>query len=336
MATQSLVVSRDPEILGILGPLMRELGIGIEICPEFPGAMDSLRHNQYDTVIVDCDQDKGGFELLMKLRRQQGNQKMVAVGITSDLANTQAAFNSGATFVLNKPVPVEDARRILRITKGVITRAVRRFMRLPVETLSVVSIDDHQEAIINNISQRGLAIQAAQMIPTGKMIYVTFLLPDTFTLIEGMAQVMWSDISGRAGIEFRALEDESQVDLNAWVFERVKKCSPDAAAAGGSYQGQEEAGVVYETVPVQSSDMPFRSTAAALLGLAIDLGVIACGIVVFFSFGVLAGNPVNNPAAAVLALVTGILFWAFYRFLFTFFGVDTPGKRARERFGVPF
>src|SRR4029453_1750395 len=180
MATQSLVVSRDPEILGLMGSLLSEAGMEVEVCPELPGAIRSLRERKFDTVIVDCDQDKDGFELLMKLREDERHQKMVAVGITSDVAANQAVFDSGATFVLNKPLPIEDARRILRISNGVITRAVRRFMRLPVDTLAVATVDDRQEAIILNVSQKGLAIQTTEPLSCGQMIYVSFLLPDTF------------------------------------------------------------------------------------------------------------------------------------------------------------
>src|SRR5437899_8928009 len=104
MATQSLVVSRDPEILGVLRPLLNELGMGVQVCP-VSHAMSTLAKEKFDTVIVDCDDDIDaehcGADLLASLRLDQSHSKAVAVGITSDVGNMQNLFNSGATFVLS-------------------------------------------------------------------------------------------------------------------------------------------------------------------------------------------------------------------------------------------
>src|SRR3954462_15070155 len=191
MATQTLVVSSDPIIRGQLRPLMNEFGMAMRSCHEHQSAMHSLKAEKFDTVIIDCDDDPNGLELLASLRQNQAHQKTVAVGITSNVYEMQQLFDSGATFVLSKPLPVEDARRILRISKGVITRVVRRFLRLEVGNMATATLGDTQESIILNISQRGLAVQSAQPLKRGQMIYVSFLMPGTFDLIEGMCEVMW-------------------------------------------------------------------------------------------------------------------------------------------------
>src|SRR5438270_1368690 len=207
MATQSLVVSSDPIILGQLRPLMNEFGMAMHSCHEHQSALDSLKREKFDTVIIDCDEDPNGLELLSNLRQNPAHQKTVAVGITSNVYEMQQLFDSGATFVLSKPLPLEDARRILRISKGVITRVVRRFLRLDVGDMATATLGDAQESIILNISQRGLAVQAAQPLKRGQMIYVSFLMPGSFDLIEGMAEVMWADNVGRSGLECRALAE---------------------------------------------------------------------------------------------------------------------------------
>ena len=68
MATQSLVVSRDPEILGVLRPLMNELGMSVKFCPA-SRAMHTLQNEKFDTVIVDCDDDIDAV-LLAQLRQE--------------------------------------------------------------------------------------------------------------------------------------------------------------------------------------------------------------------------------------------------------------------------
>ena len=76
-----------------------------------------------------------------KLRSETTNQKTIAVGIVNDYQQMKEAFATGANFVLSKPISAEDASRILRFTRGVITRMVRRFLRVAVHHLAHVDIE---------------------------------------------------------------------------------------------------------------------------------------------------------------------------------------------------
>lgn len=328
MATQSLVVSSDPEFLLALQPLLNEMGMGVEVCANGNGAFRTIRDRKFDTVIVDCDADDSGLDLLSTLRREQANQKTVAVGITSDYGSMKNVFDSGATFVLSKPLPVEDARRILRISKGVLTRAVRRFLRLPVENLATVTIGDHVEAIILNVSQGGLAIHAPQDLIPGQMVYTSFLLPDTFDLIETMAQVMWAEPGGRAGIEFRALTTEAQGMLYKWIKERAKAQNvvieegDDFAAELGSHSE--------DLQEIIRAEQRLKAVGLWALSAAVDVVIVALGTLLFLGVGSLVGaQPGKQPV--VLALGVGIAFWLLYRFLFYFFNVSSPGEQTMQR-----
>ena len=328
MATQSLVVSSDPEFLGTLQPLLNEMGMGVEVCPTGNNAFRTIRDRKFDTVIVDCDADDSGLDLLSTLRREQANQKTVAVGITSDYGSMKSVFDSGATFVLSKPLPVEDARRILRISKGVLTRAVRRFLRLPVENLATVTVGDHVEAIILNVSQGGLAIHAPQDLIPGQMIYTSFLLPDTFDLVETMAQVMWAEEGGRAGIEFRALTEESQKMLYKWIRERAKAQNV-IIEEGEDYSEELGSEELQETIRVEQK---IKAIALMAFSALVDVAIVALGALLFLGVGaVIDDKPLFSRPQMILGLSVGIGFWLLYRFLFYFFNVATPGEKALQR-----
>ena len=352
MATQSLVVSRDPEILAVLRPLMSELGMRFEVCNEIPSALQRLNDQQFDSVIIDCDEGSTGVDLLTILRKQENNSKAVAVGITSKVHRMQEVFNSGATFVLSKPLPVDDARRILRASKGAITRAVRRFMRLGVENLSTVTIGDKYEAIILNVSQRGIAVQAPEPLQYGQMIYVSFLLPETFNLIEGMAQVMWVDAEGRAGIELRTTSDEAQEYLNDWVFNRARALDPNfqypmnTAARNKSSITQtgsfKTSGFKTGSIDLQRLRAELQqpsqnlkkvhSVMVVALGVILDMLAVAIGTGMFLGFAVFLSNYTGHQVAVErlveIGLGVGIAFWMIYRFLYFFFNVASPGERS--------
>lgn len=328
MATQSLVVSSDPEFLLALQPLLNEMGMGVEFCPNGNGAFRSIRDRKFDTVIVDCDADDSGLDLLSTLRREQANQKTVAVGITSDYGSMKSVFDSGATFVLSKPLPVEDARRILRITKGVLTRAVRRFLRLPVENLATVTLGDHVEAIILNVSQGGLAIHAPQDLIPGQMIYTSFLLPDTFDLIETMAQVMWAEPGGRAGVEFRSLTDESQKLLFKWIRDRARAQNV-VLEEGDDFEEQLDSEELQATILAEQKIKAMVMTACSAF---VDIAIVALGALLFLGVSSLVGSqPFFARQQVIIGLSVGIAFWMIYRFLFYFFNVHTPGEQAAQR-----
>jgi CheY-like chemotaxis protein len=321
--------------LGVLRPLMNELGMGVQVCPA-SRAMDTLQKGKFDTVIVDCDEDENGAELLASIRQNQWHQKAVAVGITSNADNMQNLFDNGATFVLSKPLPVEDARRILRISKGIITKVVRRFLRLEVGNMATATLGDNQESIILNISQRGLAIQAAQPLTRGQMIYVSFLLPDTFDLVEGMVEVMWADGIGRAGIEFRTLAEDMQQMMSRWVFSRARAQNLILSEPIPEFEDEFDPAQRIETARPRFPFLPFTShhhakakaVGSILLAVVVDLLVVGLGTVLFFGFGAISGaEHISHP----MALAVGIAFWAIYRFLFFFFNVSSPGEKAVQQ-----
>jgi len=328
MATQSLVVSSDPEFLLALRPLLNEMGMGVEVCANGNGAFRSIRDRKFDTVIVDCDADDSGLDLLSTLRREQANQKTVAVGVTSDYGSMKSVFDSGATFVLSKPLPLEDARRILRISKGVLTRAVRRFLRLPVENLATVTIGDHVEAIILNVSQGGIALHAPHDLIQGQMVYTSFLLPDTFDLIETMAQVMWTEPGGRAGVEFRSLTTESQKLLQKWIRARAQAQNV-IIDDGDSFEADLNAEELRETI---LAEQKIKAVVMATISGAVDVAIVALGTLLFLAVGFLLDDaPLFARKQVIIGLSVGIAFWLIYRFLFYFFNVLSPGEKTTQR-----
>jgi hypothetical protein len=260
--------------------------------------------------------------------------------------------------VLSKPLPIEDARRILRVSKGAITRAVRRFMRLDVDNLATVTIGDKYEAILLNVSQRGLQLQAPEPLQHGQMIYVSFLLPNTFALIEGMAQVMWVDAEGRAGIELRTTSDEAQEALNDWVYARARALNPELlypanvnaapaaaknksviASSSGNFKssGFKTGSIDLQRLraelaqPVQNLKK-VRSVAVVVFGVILDMLAVGIGTGVFLGFAVFLSNYTGHHVAVErlveIGLGVGIAFWLIYRFLYFFFNVASPGERA--------
>src|SRR5579871_4766360 len=68
MTLDSLLLSQDPELVRIIRPTLEKLSIDVEVCHEARKAADILISEKFDAVIVDCDDLRGGLEVLQGLR----------------------------------------------------------------------------------------------------------------------------------------------------------------------------------------------------------------------------------------------------------------------------
>jgi len=212
------------------------MDMGVELCLGSNGASRILRRHKFDTVIVECGRDGNGFDLLQQLRSDTPNQKTIAVGIVDDYQQMKTAFATGANFVLSKPISAEDASRILRFSRGVITRMVRRFLRVAVHHLAHVDIEGLLDpAFILDLSEGGMAMQSLAPVKPGQVLHISFLLPSMGVHITGKGVVVWSDPAGRTGVEFDDISDEHRAALKQWVIERLHRDPndvPDATLPG--------------------------------------------------------------------------------------------------------
>ena len=64
MPLESLLVSRDPQVIGVLRPALEKLAIEVEICRGANSGSEILSCEKFDAVIVDCDDLHGGLGVL--------------------------------------------------------------------------------------------------------------------------------------------------------------------------------------------------------------------------------------------------------------------------------
>jgi CheY-like chemotaxis protein len=315
MAAQSLVLCRDPEVLRTLCPLLFEMDMGVEICLGPSGASRILRHHKFDAVIVECERDGNGLDLLQQLRADTPNQNTIAVGIVDDYQQMKAAFATGANFVLSKPISAEDASRIFRFTRGMITRMVRRFLRVAVHHLAHVDIEGMLDpAFMLDLSEGGMAAQTLAPVKSGQVLNISFLLPGTGIHIEGKGVVVWSDSTGRSGIEFADFSDEHHAALKAWVTKRVQTSPADAPDAA-----------MHSRAPVRVLSQFVRPLARLIDGAFVTAAALVfCAIATLISSTQSAGRFPWVFSFGIAMFVGSVA----YALLFLVMDVRLPGTRA--------
>src|SRR5713226_3472546 len=201
MTLESLLLSRDTDLVRVLRPTLEKLAIDVEICQEARAAADILVSEKFDAVIVDCDDLKGGLEVLQGLRSTPSNKNSVTFAVLNGKkTTTQQAFGMGANFVLQKPISALDASRCFNAALNFMVRERRRYYRQPVKMLvSIFHANKELKASSTNLSEGGIALLLREPLPKGATPRLKFMLPEVNVPFEVEAEVAWADIQGHVG-----------------------------------------------------------------------------------------------------------------------------------------
>jgi CheY-like chemotaxis protein len=228
MTLDSLILSKDPELVRVIRPTLEQLSIDVEICHEARAGADILITDKFDAVIVDCDDLSGGLAVLQGLRSTPSNKNSVAFAILNGKrTTTQDAFGMGANFVLQKPISMLNAARCFHAALNFMIKERRRYFRQPVKMLvKVVYEGKTLNATSTNISEGGLAVQLREAPPKGAAPHLKFTLPNTNIHVDVEAEVAWVDVKGLAGFRFHDLSKSSKQELEQWLDEQIEQEFP--------------------------------------------------------------------------------------------------------------
>ena len=222
MKLNALLMCREPQSARVLAASLKELKIEQEVCASTSEALELLAQRFYSALLADFDLSMAS-QLVRLARMAPAQRRPVVFGIIGALTHVGNAFQSGANFVLYKPLVLSQVSRTLRGGRVFMRRDRRDPSRQQLETLVYLRFGDGSvPAILVNVSQRGLAVQAAQPLPRGRL-RLHFILPGAEHLVEGTGEVIWADDNGRAGILFKQLPPDSANQLKLWIAIHARK-----------------------------------------------------------------------------------------------------------------
>jgi CheY-like chemotaxis protein len=225
MVLESLLLSRDPQVIRVVRPALEQLSVDVEICREIVAGNKILSSEKFDAVIVDCDDMQGGLEVLEGLRQTPSNKSSVMFAILNGTTDTQTAFQMGANFVLQKPVSPLNAMRCFSAAIGFMERERRRYFRHALEIPVLVLLEEDQgvKATSTNLSEGGMALRFSGEPPTSEISKLVFTLPGMATAIEATADSAWLDGSGCMGMRFKAMSNAAKQQLERWLDDQMDK-----------------------------------------------------------------------------------------------------------------
>jgi DNA-binding response OmpR family regulator len=229
MNLESLLISQDAALLGVLRPTLEKISVDIHVSTEAQIRSDLLRKRKFDAVIIDCDDLPNGVDLLKSLRQTQSNAKSVAFAVLNGKTTTQEAFQFGANFVLQKPLTPLHAARCFNAALNFMVRERCRYFRHPVEIPLRIILPRNQEmtASSTNLSEGGMAIRILGQLPKDTEAQFRFTLPFNNVSMDLKGQVAWADGTGHAGIRFVNVPQSSQYQLEKWLNDRLQEEMPE-------------------------------------------------------------------------------------------------------------
>jgi CheY-like chemotaxis protein len=222
MGIQSLLLSSDPEVLSVVQPALDKLGVQLEIHTATDPACKTLTAKKFDAIIIDCADGMGSLDLLKWVRSKTANKNSVSFAILNSDTNMRAAFDMGASFVLQKPVSPSGVVRSFSAAHGLMVRERHRYVRHILETRVTICFASGKKmhALSTNISERGMAVRLLEALPHDPISLLKFMLPDDRSPMVAKAQVAWADNLGRVGLKFLELAPTSRASLQQWLQHR--------------------------------------------------------------------------------------------------------------------
>jgi hypothetical protein len=78
-------------------------------------------------------------------------------------------------------------------------------------------------ALVQDLTEEGISIQAAERLVPMRGISIRFLLPRSSQVVHATGDFIWADQEGRAGIFFSDIPAACRRDLQAWLKKRGSK-----------------------------------------------------------------------------------------------------------------
>jgi len=223
MRLNALLLCRDQQSLRTLAAALDELEIEPEVCLSSQDALELLAHGHYSSLILDFDMP-GALQVARLARLAPPQRRPVVfamIGARTGIAN---ALQAGANFVLYKPLVFEQVTRSLRAGRGFMRPDRRRSPRQKLETLVYLQFGVAAlPAIVLDVNEQGLALQAPEPLPPVERVPLRFVLPGTEYMVEATGEMIWADDEGRVGMLFAHLAPSAKKHLKEWLAKKSPK-----------------------------------------------------------------------------------------------------------------
>ncbi len=220
MAFNALLMCREQHAQRVVGAALDEVGMEQEVCPSAAETLDLTVLRHYSALILDFDLP-GAAMVARMARLAPSHRRPVIFGMIGAFTEIAETFQAGVNFIFYKPLAFDQIVRCLRAGRGFMRPDRRQSPRQSLESLVYLQFGIAAlPAMVLDLNQDGLALQAPEPLPPVQLVPMRFVLPGTDHMVEGTGEVIWADDGGRAGVLFSRLTPASRKYLKQWLGKR--------------------------------------------------------------------------------------------------------------------
>lgn len=225
MKVNALLMSRSQASVKLLVAAFAELGIEYRIALSASEAIENLSSEQHSALVLDFDLPQA-VQVARAARALTGRQRPVLFGMIGAETPIAEVFQAGANFVLYKPLDLLQVLHSFRAANGFMRTDRRSSLRPKTETLAYLQLSTGTvPALVQDLTEQGISIQAAEALVPMRGVRLRFLLPRTTQVVHANGDFIWADSEGRAGLFFSDMPAACRRDLQAWLKKHHAKKS---------------------------------------------------------------------------------------------------------------
>jgi PilZ domain len=225
---RSLLLSCEDNASRVITRVFKDLEVECEHCTDATRALQLIAKHRYDAVVIDDSIEQASM-VLEKLIEAPGYSKSVRI-LLVDSSCSSLASKGSAQISLYKPLSPERVRHGLRAVRNLMARDRRRGAKR-VPTMLNARIRHGRasgtKVFISDLSDSGAAIQCTDGgLPSGN-IHIDFSIPDDPDRIHVVAELVWQDSEGTAGVRFSDMASSARKRLTEWLKQEGPKVGQD-------------------------------------------------------------------------------------------------------------
>jgi hypothetical protein len=230
MSLKSLLLSSDEKTVRILRRVLSDLEIGVDHCAGAEAAIRKLTRQRFEAIIVDCSNAEEATSVLKAAKAAPANNRAIAIVLVESGMGLRGGFETGAHFVLHKPLSGERAKASFRAVRALMKRERRRQLRvavqIPVECRAFGSAVTYKAKTID-LCEGGMAIQFPGPLPKENSLRFSLDLPAMDKRFEVEGELAWGGARDQAGVRFKGISDEQRDTLRQWLNSQLPDPEPD-------------------------------------------------------------------------------------------------------------
>jgi DNA-binding response OmpR family regulator len=227
MKVNALVMSRSQASVRLLVAAFAELGVEYRMAMSASEGLDILQTEPHSALIVDFDLPHA-VQVAKAARAIAGKRRPVLFGMIGVGTSIADVFQAGANFVLYKPLDLLQVLHSFRAAQGFMHADRRNSSRQKSETLAYLQLPAGTiPALVQDVTEHGISIQAAEPLVPMRGVSLRFLLPRTTQVVHATGDFIWADREGRGGLFFSHMPQACRRDLQSWL----RKYGPKKSAS---------------------------------------------------------------------------------------------------------